>query len=266
MTYDPLKPAPVHSASGANHDAGTTHAKDPRRGGGITTGVGLTGEKFQRVDGLHAALPGVWTLRLDRGSLDKLLAEGRFEVNTAGMRFAVELKDGPTAAGQATDETLRDAVEALYYAAWWIPDRQCAAVKLWEDVRDAAGLERGEATKRLGKSLVFTPKCDCEDSPPEGGHHSDCPVAALPALGAIVRHIESGAVARVESVGHVEPAATPASGKPIGALTDDELIAEWREWDTKIANAKGWGAGLAAASGFRDECAREILKRGLDRD
>lgn len=45
---------------------------------------------------------------------------------------------------------LRAAVEALYYAAYWRPDRDCDAVKLWESVRDAAGLPAGQSFERLG--------------------------------------------------------------------------------------------------------------------
>jgi hypothetical protein len=45
---------------------------------------------------------------------------------------------------------LRAAVKRLYYAAYWTPDRPCDEVKLWEDVREAAGFTPGETRKRLG--------------------------------------------------------------------------------------------------------------------
>ncbi len=48
-------------------------------------------------------------------------------------------------------------------------------------------------------------------------------------------------------------------------LTDTDLIEEWRKWDTEIANAKSWGAALAAANEFRTECEQEIARRGLDK-
>jgi hypothetical protein len=46
-------------------------------------------------------------------------------------------------------------------------------------------------------------------------------------------------------------------------LTNEQLIAEWKDWDDRIRNTKSWGAALAAANGFRKECQREINKRGL---
>lgn len=45
---------------------------------------------------------------------------------------------------------LSAAVEALYYAAYWRPDRECEAIKLWEGVRDAAGIPAGQSYDRLG--------------------------------------------------------------------------------------------------------------------
>ena len=47
-------------------------------------------------------------------------------------------------------ERLREAVERLYYAAYWTADREVDAIKLWEDVRDAAGLTPGKSIERLG--------------------------------------------------------------------------------------------------------------------
>ena len=42
---------------------------------------------------------------------------------------------------------LRDAVEKLYYAANWSADRPCDGVKLWTDVRDAAGFAPGNSPR-----------------------------------------------------------------------------------------------------------------------
>lgn len=48
---------------------------------------------------------------------------------------------------------LRAAVRRLYYAAHWSPDRPVPdAQKLWEDVRDAAGLQPGATARILGRA------------------------------------------------------------------------------------------------------------------
>lgn len=47
-------------------------------------------------------------------------------------------------------EKLKQAVENLYYAAYWQPDRECDAESLWKAVRDAAGLPPGQSFERLG--------------------------------------------------------------------------------------------------------------------
>lgn len=47
-------------------------------------------------------------------------------------------------------EKLKAAIEALYYAAYWRPDRDCDAVSLWAAVRDAAELPPGQTENRLG--------------------------------------------------------------------------------------------------------------------
>lgn len=44
---------------------------------------------------------------------------------------------------------LQSAVRKLYMAAYWSPDRDCDAAKLWEDVRDAAGIVHGQSPKRI---------------------------------------------------------------------------------------------------------------------
>lgn len=46
-------------------------------------------------------------------------------------------------------------------------------------------------------------------------------------------------------------------------LTNKQLLVEYKYWNNKVVNAISWGAALAAASEFRDECKREILLRGL---
>ena len=38
---------------------------------------------------------------------------------------------------------LVEAVYDLYFAAYWSPDRDCDAAKLWETLRDAAGIKPG---------------------------------------------------------------------------------------------------------------------------
>lgn len=45
---------------------------------------------------------------------------------------------------------LANAVEALYYAAYWHPDRPVDEAKLWTAVREAAGLIPGHSTQILG--------------------------------------------------------------------------------------------------------------------
>jgi hypothetical protein len=45
---------------------------------------------------------------------------------------------------------LANAVEALYYAAYWHADRPVDEAKLWTAVRDAANFIPGHATRALG--------------------------------------------------------------------------------------------------------------------
>lgn len=47
-------------------------------------------------------------------------------------------------------ERLRAAVERLYFAAYWSPDRVCDAYTLWADVRAAAGIKPGQSIDVLG--------------------------------------------------------------------------------------------------------------------
>lgn len=56
----------------------------------------------------------------------------------------------------------------------------------------------------------------------------------------------------------------PPFKKPIKDLTNEELIAEFRYWNSKIENATSWGAGIAAANEFRKECEQQLHLRSLD--
>jgi hypothetical protein len=47
------------------------------------------------------------------------------------------------------NSNLYEAVRNLYYAAHWTPDRPVDVVKLWTDVRDAAGFKPGGSPKEL---------------------------------------------------------------------------------------------------------------------
>lgn len=63
----------------------------------------------------------------------------------------------------ATDNSfrrLRNAVEALYYAAYWSPDRPCDASALWTAVREAAGLPPGQSHERLGERRPADGDCE----------------------------------------------------------------------------------------------------------
>jgi len=44
---------------------------------------------------------------------------------------------------------LHETIKKLYYAAHWTPDRPVDAEKLWTDLRDAAGLPRGNSPKPI---------------------------------------------------------------------------------------------------------------------
>jgi len=49
--------------------------------------------------------------------------------------------------------------------------------------------------------------------------------------------------------------------KPLSEMSLDELTEERDMWDGKIARATSWGAALAAAKDFLDDCDREIARR-----
>lgn len=48
---------------------------------------------------------------------------------------------------------LRRAVEALYFSAYWHPDRKVDEAALWTAVRDAAGIVPGQTASMLGPDL-----------------------------------------------------------------------------------------------------------------
>ena len=45
---------------------------------------------------------------------------------------------------------MKSAIERLYFAANWHPDRVVDAAALWSAVRDAAGIAPGQTASRLG--------------------------------------------------------------------------------------------------------------------
>lgn len=81
-------------------------------------------------------------------------------------------------------------------------------------------------------------------------------------------HIHAVATWEPQELSAAPPAAPPAPGKPrppgpISNLTDEALLAEWREWDIKVRTAPRWGSALAAAVEFCTIREREIRRRGL---
>lgn len=56
------------------------------------------------------------------------------------------------AAGR-TYEGLREAVLALYNAAYWQADRECEAAELWEAVRVRAGIEPGKSPSQRASKV-----------------------------------------------------------------------------------------------------------------
>src|ERR1039458_10061092 len=55
---------------------------------------------------------------------------------------------------------MKSAIERLYFAANWHPDRVVDAAALWSAVRDAAGIAPGQTASRLG------PDRGCVPAPP----------------------------------------------------------------------------------------------------
>lgn len=53
------------------------------------------------------------------------------------------------------------------------------------------------------------------------------------------------------------------ASKPLCDMTDAELRDERAHWNQLIVDATGWGAALAAAAEFRDDCDRELDRRAL---
>lgn len=77
---------------------------------------------------------------------DELIA--RLEIGE--LRAEIDRLRAELARTQEALRGLREAVDAVYYAAHWTPDRKCDAARLWTKLRDAAGLTPGETAKRLG--------------------------------------------------------------------------------------------------------------------
>lgn len=67
------------------------------------------------------------------------------------------------AASRSERGTLATAVEALYFSAYWHPDRKVDEQTLWTAVRDAAGIAPGQTAERLGvdrtKHRLAHPQC-----------------------------------------------------------------------------------------------------------
>lgn len=54
------------------------------------------------------------------------------------------------------------------------------------------------------------------------------------------------------------------TNKPIPALADTELLAEWHYWNEKIKATTSWGVALAAANGFRKSCESQLNFRNIE--
>lgn len=81
---------------------------------------------------------------------------GREWVTTYGAtkeHCAATARIGAAIGGKVV-KPIEEAVERLYYAAYWSPDRRCDAAELWTAVRDAAGLPAGQSRARLGEPNV----------------------------------------------------------------------------------------------------------------
>jgi len=46
---------------------------------------------------------------------------------------------------------MQQAIDNLYFAAWWSPDRACDAARLWDELREAAEIDEGAKTYLLGE-------------------------------------------------------------------------------------------------------------------
>lgn len=70
---------------------------------------------------------------------------------------------------------LLDAVDAIYHAAYWHPDRVVKnEIQLWEELRDAAGITPGSSSALLGSDLANTPNPCAElllDNPSVGAFY-----------------------------------------------------------------------------------------------
>ncbi|HYE72609.1 MAG TPA: hypothetical protein VEF04_04725 [Blastocatellia bacterium] len=90
-----------------------------------------------------------WQIDLCKAESDRDRLQAEVEALRAQNIAAINLRD----AAVKERDALREAVRNVYYAAHWTPDRQCDAVMLWTELRDAAGFEQGQAPKPEKESV-----------------------------------------------------------------------------------------------------------------
>lgn len=135
---------------------------------------------------------------------------------------------------------LSAAVERLYYAAHWAPDRACEAGALWRDVRDKAGLPVGQTLARLGE-----PRFDA--TPPEEG---------MDMLAAF-----DETISLAQARGMVEP----REGLSLAHLRDMRTRIAPSFSRSKLGRWLGWAQCAVVASGVATlEEMKEINKRHAD--
>ena len=93
------------------------------------------GHVFERPDGMVARCGGPGLYK---------------ECSVDQVRLDAQNKQLPGAVGS---ERLRAAVEAIYFAAHWTPDRECEAAKLWGELRDDAGIPPNQTAIRVGPRI-----------------------------------------------------------------------------------------------------------------
>lgn len=80
--------------------------------------------------------------------------QGRFDVSEAEVIAAIKRASAPSEKTTMSSDVkyydLRAAVLALYYSAYWHPDRPVDEAALWTAVRDAAGIAHGKTAEKLG--------------------------------------------------------------------------------------------------------------------
>ena len=67
---------------------------------------------------------------------------------------------------------LQAAVIALYYSAYWHPDRQVDEAYLWTAVRDTADIAAGKTAARLGPDRTVRPEVALNMHPTERMRHA----------------------------------------------------------------------------------------------